>query len=699
MMNERTIKILEFNKILEKVTAHAASQPAKEKVRALLPMTDIYDIEKAQQETADALKRIYKGGKASFFGLRDLRPVIMRLELKAALSQKELLDLASGIDIAARVKAYGGEPSEEEGPDSLQELFDGIEVLSHLSAEIKRCIISEDEMADDASSALKEIRRKMKNAGEKIKTELNRILARETAAGNLQESIVTSRGGRYVIPVKAASRGKINGLVHDQSASGSTVFIEPMAIVELNNEIREWEIKETEEINRILKMLSVEASQYSEELKYNQDILTELDFIFARAMYAKEIEGTRPVFNNERRIVLKKARHPLIDPKKVVPIDIELGTDFRMLIITGPNTGGKTVSLKTTGLLCLMGQAGLHIPAFDNSELPVFEDIFADIGDEQSIEQSLSTFSSHMTQIVKIIKGSSKGTLVLLDELCSGTDPVEGAALAMAVLKNMLIREVSTMATTHYSELKVFALSTKGVSNASCEFDVDTLSPTYRLLIGVPGKSNAFAIASKLGLPEFIINDAKRRLDAEDVRLEDVLAELEAKRTAIEKEKEAAEEARREAEELKNKLQAQQDKIKEQKEKILAQAREEAADVIKEAKEEADYAIKQINKLGGGNSREMEKIRSGLRQKADKYSGGKKLQTERKGKILTEDDAVMGTAVRVISMNTTGRIVSKPNRNGEVEVQMGILRSKVKLSDLELVDDVVITGPTIEKSD
>ncbi len=696
MINEKSLITLEFNKILEKLEAYAASREGKKKCRSLVPFTEIGMIERSQQETEDALSRIIKNGAPSFSGLKDIKGEILRLQLEGALSQKELLDIASSMETACRVKAYGGTPEEGEEPDSLQEYFDGLFDLGHVSREIGRCIISEDEMADDASSALKDIRRKMKNAGEKIRVELNRILSREASAGTLQENIITMRSGRYVIPVRAEHKSKIRGLVHDQSSSGSTVFIEPMAVVELNNEIRELESKELEEINRILKKLSEMAAEYKDELRYNLENLTELDFIFAKGHYAKETEGIKPSFNTIGTILLKKARHPLIDRKKVVPIDMMLGEDYRMMIITGPNTGGKTVSLKTTGLLCLMGQAGLHIPAGDGSSLFPFRDIFADIGDEQSIEQSLSTFSSHMTNLVKIINDADKNSLVLLDELCSGTDPTEGAALAMAMLKNFLMREVRVIATTHYSELKVFALSTKGVINGSCEFDVGTLSPTYRLLIGIPGKSNAFAIAEKLGLPGFLIDDARKRLDSEDVALEDVISELEDKRTRINKDLTETEKAKLEAEKLRDALKKQEEKIEDRKEKIISEAKREAAEILKKAKDTADSTIKELNKLGAADGRSLERIRGELREELDKVSEKKALGVKRTGKEFTEKDAAIGTFVKVLSMNTTGRIIGRPNKAGEVEVQMGIIRANIKLTDLEPAAEQEITGPSIK---
>lgn len=538
-MNEKALRTLEYNKIIDKLTTLAGTGYGKELCAHLLPQSELNTIKRLQRETTDALSRVLRRGSVSYGGIHDIRPSIMRLKVGSALNATELLHISSDLDAALRVKAYGGytgKDNEEQTEDTLTEYFAGLEPLTPLNNEIKRCIISEEEIADDASPALKTVRRSIRNANDKIHSELSSIL--NSSRTMLQENIITMRNGRYCLPIRSEYKNQFPGMIHDQSSTGSTLFVEPMAIVRLNNELKELSIKEQEEIEKVLADLSNQAAEYTESLEYDFTTLAELDFIFARASLSRQMKGSEPIFNKNGILNIKKGRHPLIDSKKVVPIDIMLGKDFNLLIITGPNTGGKTVSLKTVGLLTLMGQAGLHIPAFDGSELAVFEEVYADIGDEQSIEQSLSTFSSHMTNIVTILDKADENSLVLFDELGAGTDPTEGAALAMSILSSLHRRKIRTMATTHYSELKVYALSTEGVSNASCEFNVETLRPTYRLLIGIPGKSNAFAISSKLGLPDYIIEDAKELIGKQDKSFEDLISDLESSRVTIEKEQE-----------------------------------------------------------------------------------------------------------------------------------------------------------------
>ncbi len=575
-----------------------------------------------------------------------------------------------------------------------------IEPLSPLNHEIRRCILSEEDIADDASPALKAVRRNIRLTNDRIRSQLNTMVNSPSMATKLQDNIITMRGGRYCLPVKAEYRSQVQGMIHDQSSSGSTLFIEPMAVVKLNNDLRELEIQEKEEIEKVLAQLSAQAAQYTDALESNISALTALDFIFARAALSRTYNGTQPRFNEKGFIQIKKARHPLLDKKKVVPIDITMGKDFKLLIITGPNTGGKTVSLKTVGLFTLMGQAGLHIPAFDDSQLAVFENVFADIGDEQSIEQSLSTFSSHMTNIIKILDASNYKSLVLLDELCAGTDPTEGAALAISILKNLLKRDVTTMATTHYSELKVFALSQEGACNACCEFDVATLSPTYRLLIGVPGKSNAFAISQKLGLPEYIISDARKNMDAADQDFEDLLSDLETSRKTIENEREEIESYKAQVAALKERLETKQENLAQQKERILREAREQAQKILQDAKDFADQTIRDMNKLaaGGGNAKAMEAKRSAVREKLGKVSSGLTLGGNGKKNRLKPGDIKPGDSVMVRSMGIKGIVSSPPDSKGNVQVQMGILKSRVALSDLELLDEEVIKTPILKKT-
>lgn len=699
-MNEKALRILEYNKITEKLTDCATSPMGRELCRKLLPSTDLGEICQGQMETSDALSRIYAKGSLSFSGLRNIRDSLLRLKVGSSLSITELMHIASLLETALRAKSYGRRETDDMSTDSLDGFFNAIEPLSPVCREIRRCILSEEEIADDASAGLKHVRRSIKLTNERIHSQLNAMVNSSSVSSMLQDNLITMRGGRYCLPVKAEYRSQIQGMIHDQSSSGSTLFIEPMAVVKLNNDLRELAAKEKEEIEKILADLSNQCAEYQEELSTNMTVMSHLDFVFAKANLSRSYNGSEPLFNENGYINIKKGRHPLLDKKKVVPIDISIGKDYRLLIVTGPNTGGKTVSLKTVGLLTLMGQAGLHIPAFDHSELSVYEDVFADIGDEQSIEQSLSTFSSHMTNIVSIIEKSNYRSLVLLDELCAGTDPTEGAALAMAILKNFLRRNVTTMATTHYSELKVFALSTEGACNASCEFNVETLSPTYRLLIRIPGKSNAFAISSKLGLPASMIEEAKKFIDANDQSFEDLIADLETSRSTIEKERLEIEQYKGEVAQLKQKLEAKQDNLSKQKERILREANEQARKILQDAKDYADQTIRDMNKLAAGkadNLKEMERKRSAVRDKLSKADERLTLKKDRAKKNRPEDFHP-GDSVRVLSMNLKGTITGKPDSKGQVAVQMGILKSMVHLTDLELLDEEVIKAPTLKKT-
>ena len=699
-MNEKALKTLEYYKIIDMLEAFATSSIGKNKCRQLRPLDNLTEIETMQQETADALSRIYQKGSLSFSGVKDVRGSLKRLEVGSTLGIGELLAIRSLLENASRAKAYSRRETEDEHTDSLDNMFELIEPLSPLATEIGRCILSEDEISDDASTGLRQVRRSMKLTNDKIHTQLSSFVSGNSRT-YLQDAVVTMRNGRYCIPVKAEYKSQVPGMIHDQSSTGSTIFVEPMTIVRLNNEMRELEIQEQKEIEMILSNLSQLAAENLDAIFDDVKLLSELDFIFARAQLAKSQNATEPRFNRDRIIDIKKARHPLIDKHKVVPIDIRIGETFDLLIVTGPNTGGKTVSLKTVGLLTLMGQSGLHIPAFDNSRLSVFREVYADIGDEQSIEQSLSTFSSHMTNVVRFMETADSDSLVLFDELGAGTDPTEGAALAIAILSTLHERGIRAMATTHYSELKVYALSTPGVENASCEFDVETLRPTYRLLIGVPGKSNAFAISQKLGLPLSIIERAKEQISQEDETFEDVLSNLEESRKTIESEREELLSYKEEIKTLKEQLEEKQDKLDQRKERIIAEANEEAHRILREAKDYADQTMRIFNKAGKDSmsAKELEKHRSDLRKKMDKAGKKVALKTPQKQKsTLRPQDLSLGDSVKVMSLNVKGTVSSKPDSKGMLFVQMGILRSKVHISDLQLIDEPVITGPALSRT-
>lgn len=699
-MNEKALKTLEYYKIIDMLEAFATSSIGKNKCRQLRPLDNLTEIETMQQETADALSRIYQKGSLSFSGVKDVRGSLKLLEVGSTLGIGELLAIRSLLENASRAKAYSRRETEDEHTDSLDNMFELIEPLSPLATEIGRCILSEDEISDDASTGLRQVRRSMKLTNDKIHTQLSSFVSGNSRT-YLQDAVVTMRNGRYCIPVKAEYKSQVPGMIHDQSSTGSTIFVEPMTIVRLNNEMRELEIQEQKEIEMILSNLSQLAAENLDAIFDDVKLLSELDFIFARAQLAKSQNATEPRFNRDRIIDIKKARHPLIDKHKVVPIDIRIGETFDLLIVTGPNTGGKTVSLKTVGLLTLMGQSGLHIPAFDNSRLSVFREVYADIGDEQSIEQSLSTFSSHMTNVVRFMETADSDSLVLFDELGAGTDPTEGAALAIAILSTLHERGIRAMATTHYSELKVYALSTPGVENASCEFDVETLRPTYRLLIGVPGKSNAFAISQKLGLPLSIIERAKEQISQEDETFEDVLSNLEESRKTIESEREELASYKEEIKTLKEQLEEKQDKLDQRKERIIAEANEEAHRILREAKDYADQTMRIFNKAGKDSmsAKELEKHRSDLRKKMDKAGKKVALKTPQKQKsTLRPQDLSLGDSVKVMSLNVKGTVSSKPDSKGMLFVQMGILRSKVHISDLQLIDEPVITGPALTRT-
>ena len=689
-MNQKVLRTLEYNKIVERLAEYAFGADTKERCLSLLPSTSLSEITNAQQQTKDAMNRSLKKGRLDCSGIKPLSSAIRRVEIGGTMNIEELLGLCKLLETARRVKAYGRKEREDIPSDSLSELFDGLEPLSPLCDEIRRCIISVDEISDDASSNLKSIRRSIRSTGDRIHAQLNQMLNNQNVRNCLQDFVITMRNGRYCLPVKAEAKSQITGMVHDQSSSGSTLFIEPMAVVNLNNELKELSIKEQDEIAVILATLSAKAGEYIPAIETDYQILTELDFIFAKAAYALEYNGITPHFNTERKIRILKGRHPLLDAKKVVPIDISLGSDFDQLVITGPNTGGKTVSLKTVGLLTLMGQAGLPIPSGDRSELAVFDDIFADIGDEQSIEQNLSTFSFHMTNIIHILKEANEHSLVLFDELCAGTDPTEGAALAVSILSYFHSRGIRTMATTHYSEIKIYALTTSGIENACCEFDVETLSPTYRLLIGIPGKSNAFAISKKLGLSDTLIEDARTRISSNEQNFEDLLSDLEASRITIEKEQAEFNRYKSEIAALKQQLKNKQEKLDESRDAILRKAKEEANQILQEAKDTADEAIRNFNKYGTTRPsiQEMEKQRTNIREK---MAANEKKSSKGKDTAIYNPKVPkklrIGDSVKVLSMNLTGTVHSLPNAKGDLFVQMGILRSQVNIKDLVLIED------------
>ncbi len=687
-MNQKTLNKLEYHKITMLLEEQASSMRGKQLCRKLKPMTDLEKINTYQEQTAAAFTRIVKKGRISFGNAFPIGESMKRLEIGGALGSGELLRICKVLQSAGKVKAYGRHDTQEDLADCLDVYFDGLEPLFPLTTEIERCIQGEDDISDDASSTLKNIRRSIGHLNDKVHATLT-SLVNGSLRTYLQDPIITMRGDRYCVPVKAEYRGQVHGMIHDQSSTGSTLFIEPMAVVKLNNDLKELYAKEQEEIQVILARLSEETAQYSEEIRADYRILTDLDFIFARGALALSMNASRPILNEEGRIRIREGRHPLLNPKKVVPITVSLGEDFTLLIVTGPNTGGKTVSLKTVGLFTLMGQSGLHIPAGDRSELSVFRQVYADIGDEQSIEQSLSTFSSHMTNIVSFLQEVDEKSLVLFDELGAGTDPTEGAALAISILSHLHSRGIRTMATTHYSELKVYALSTPGVENACCEFDVESLKPTYRLLIGIPGKSNAFAISGKLGLPDYIIQDAKERLTEQDASFEDLISDLETSKRTIEKEREEIEAYKREIEALKSQIKQKQERIEEQRERILQEAREKANTILRDAKEVADETIKNFRKFGKENisASEMEKERERLRKKMKENASGSTLKVQKQKKAYKPSDFKLGESVKVLSMNLTGTVSSLPDARGNLTVQMGILRSQVNISDLEIIEE------------
>ena len=681
-MNTKALITLEYDKIIKKLETFASSTMGKALCKDLLPSSDYEEILSAQTETKDALTRLYKTGYLSFQGLSDIRPHLRLLEIDSTLNTKELLDIARLLSITAQAVEYGDTEDDIMAYDSLNSYFGELDSLEFLYQRITQCILSEDEISDDASSALKDIRREIKQTNISIHNKLTSVINSQNNKTMLQDALITVRNGRYCVPVKTEYRNAFPGMIHDQSSSGSTLFIEPMAVVQLNNHLKELDIKEKMEIEKML---------------------TKLDFIFAKAKYAKEYQGTEPIFNTDGIVDIKQGRHPLLDPKKVVPIHIYIGEDFNMLLLTGPNTGGKTVSLKTVGLFQLMGQAGLHIPAFQDSRLAVFSDIFADIGDEQSIEMNLSTFSSHMTNLVHILDEADPNSLVLLDELCGGTDPTEGAALAIAILDDLHTGKIRTVATTHYAELKMYAMDTPGVENACCEFDLETLSPTYRLLIGIPGKSNAFSISERLGLPDYIIEQARSQIDATAIDFENMLSELEKNKAEIEKEQSELYKTKQEIENLKNSLKEKQDDIKEKRDKMLRDAREEARNILEEAKEVADESIRKYHAWGQhpkqNNMKKMEAQRSDLRGRMSKLDKKLAYKAKKSSTISDPSDFKVGDSVFVTTLSLNGTVKEAANKDGDLVIQMGFLSSVVNYKNLELLAPEKVPKPQHQPKD
>lgn len=688
-MNERALKTLEYYKVIDMLKEEAQSSLAKKLCEQLVPIDDLDALERLHEETDEALRLLIQKGQPPLHGISNIRPETRRAEMGGSLTPGGLLKVADSLRAARQLKAYGKEVSDETEAE-FPYISDIISILytnRQIEDEVDHAIVNEDTIADSASPRLASIRKRIVRKNEEIRDKISSLLNAQENKKHLQDSIVTIRDGRFCIPVKQENKGFVPGIVHDMSASGATVFIEPMAVVNMNNELRALEAEEKEEIERILRELSALVGERAEEIESNQDLLVSLDFIFAKGRLALRMNATKPKLNYAGCLHLKKARHPLLDPKKVVPTDVWLGKDFKSLIITGPNTGGKTVTLKTVGLLELMAMAGLHIPADEHSEVAVFNEVFADIGDEQSIEQSLSTFSSHLTNIVRILKNLQVNSLVLFDELGAGTDPTEGAALAMSILDHLLKLNVATMATTHYSQLKLYALTTEGVRNASVEFDVETLRPTYRLLIGVPGKSNAFEISRRLGLPEDIIEDARKLIDNENLEFEDVLSALESDRKTAERNREEAERTQREVEELKVELEKRKERMEEIREKALREAREEARQLVRNAKQEADELLVTLREHADLVEKERmkrsEESRERLKRSLEEKN--RELAVNLTAKVSKEPpkNLKLGDTVEVLSYDTKGIVVSLPDEEGNLQVKVGIVKISTNVANLK----------------
>ena len=689
-MNDKARRVLEYNKIIGLLSDMASSSVTKERIGKLSPMTEAWKIREAQEETTEAVNVIMAKGALPLGGFYDINGLARVAKKGGTLNMKQLLQVLYNLQVARNAAIFLGSDLPKEQLPKIMALASVISVQKRLEDEIDRCILSEDEMADSASPELKRLRRAILRQNEDIRVKINSMINSQENKTLLQDSIVTIRQGRYVIPVKQEHKGKVSGIVHDQSQTGATLFIEPQAIVNMNNELRELELQEKKEVQRILAELSGQVGLVEREIANNQKILLELDFMFAKGKLSVKMKGSQPTINDQGYLRIKNGRHPLIDAKKVVPVTVALGRDYHTLVITGPNTGGKTVTLKTIGLFAMMAQSGLHLPADCGTEMPIYHKIFADIGDEQSIEQSLSTFSSHMTNIVSIVKESDDRTLVLLDELCAGTDPTEGAALAIAILGDLQSRGAAIAGTTHYTELKKYALSTAGVQNASMEFDVETLSPTYRLRIGVPGRSNAFEISKKLGLDDHIVERAGTLLERGDIQFEDVITKIEQDRKAAEAERDEAILLNIEMKRQKEKLEEKAQRLEEQKDKILSRAREEAADMIKEARELSDRVAKELRQMeklrnSGEIDRRHDKIRGELREASGKYR--EKVKAVENDAPVNPNLLKIGDRVKVLTVDQKGNVLTLPDSKGDLQVQVGLLKLTVNLKNISKIQE------------
>lgn len=694
-MEQKTLNVLEFNKILEMLKLEATNDLSRKKVDELFPLSDIDAIQTLQDELSEVISLLLRKGSPRIAGMKDITVALKRSEIGGILNTTELLSIAEVLKIARNLLSYYDEQS------ILDYYFDSLTENRKIEESIFSAIISEEEIADSASSELAHIRRQITNTHAKIRESLNSIIHSAKYQKYLQESIVTMRNGRYVVPVKAEHRGDVSGIVHDMSATGSTLFVEPNAVVTANNQLRELDVKEQAEIEKILAELTAKISEIVHELFVNQRTIADLDFLFAKAKLALKMKANTPKINNKGIINIEKGRHPLLNQQTVVPITVYLGDEFKTLVITGPNTGGKTVALKTVGLFCLMASSGLAIPATDRTEICVLDQIFADIGDEQSIEQSLSTFSSHMTNIVHILNKITPNSLVLFDELGAGTDPTEGAALAIAILKHIKEIGALTVATTHYSEIKIYALTTDGVENASCEFDVNSLKPTYKLLIGVPGKSNAFAISKRLGLPDYIIDKANEHLSEENIRFEDVISNLEHSRQLAEIDQQTANRYKRDIELLKNELELEKQKIADTKQKLTATAQRESKKIIEDTKREMEEIIEEIRfaqKLQ--NQQELNKTITEAKTKFNtKLKNADKSQmVAKKQNNDIPKNLIVGSSVFIIDIGQNGTVLTPPKADGNVSLQVGIMKITSHISNLRLVKEVQNEKTALNKS-
>ena len=708
-MNERTLKVLEYYKIIDKLKDKTESHLGRNMVENLRPSTDIEEVEYMQKETSEAVALLIKRGEPPLYGIKDLMVEIKRVEMGGSLSPGSLLKVSDSLRVSRNLKNYIKKTREDKDSNYpiLEGLIDSLRIFKRIEDSINNAIISEEEISDNASANLKNIRRQINVKNESIRNKLNSIVNSSTHKKYLQDAIVTIRDGRYVVPIKQEYRVKFPGLVHDQSSSGATLFIEPMPVVELNNELKELQIKEKKEIEKILLKLTELVAEESQSIRQNQKILEKVDFIFSKGKLALDMKASEPMLNKDGYINIKKGRHPLLKVEEVVPIDIYIGKDFNTLVITGPNTGGKTVTLKTTGLLTLMAQSGLHIPADYNSEIAIFNHVFSDIGDEQSIEQSLSTFSSHMTNIINILENINDNSLVLFDELGAGTDPTEGAALAMSILDYLHGMNIRTIATTHYSELKIYALTKEGVKNASVEFDLETLSPTYRLSIGVPGKSNAFEISKRLGLDNYIIDHARTLISKENVEFEDVLQTIEEDRKIVEANKMETERLKKEIKRLREESDREKEKISERREKIIRNAKEEARGILKSAKEESDSIVSELRKISSDiekeKNRKIQEAQNKLKESLGDVEGDLSSSILNVKSNKPPKNLKIGETVEVLSLEQQGTVLSTPDENGNVNIQVGIMKVNVHISTLKRakhkkVDQSQISAKNIIKS-